>query len=136
MGLDVYLVKKVWETEDFETFTNREDEYYHGKITHNLWKMAKACGLYNILWYPYRLFRTEFANENEEMEYESHCEIQAIQLIEPMERGLKELKSNPAKYKTYNSENGWGLYEHFLPFVEKYLEACKQYPDLLVRVDK
>jgi hypothetical protein len=53
-----------------------------------------------------------------------------------MEKGLKELKSNPEEYRTYDASNGWGLYEHFVPFVEKYLEACKSYPELLVRVDR
>ena len=136
MSLDVSLVKTVWITEDFETFTNRDDECYHGNITHNLGAMADACGLYDVLWRPYRLFRTEFANYDEEMEYESRCEIKAKQLIEPMGKGLKELKSNPEKYKAYDSPNGWGLYENFVPFVEKYLKACKKYPDLLVQVDR
>ena len=136
MSLDVSLVKRVWETEDFETFTNREDKYYHGNITHNLNKMAGACGLYDVLWRPYWLSRTEFANYDEEMEYESQCEIQARQFIEPMEKGLKELKSNREKYEKYNSPNGWGMYEHFLPFVKEYLAACKKYPSLIVRADR
>jgi hypothetical protein len=136
MSLDVRLVQKVWETEDFETFTNREDEYYTANITHNLGEMADACGLYEVLWRPYLLFRKDFENYDEEMEYEDSLTIKARQLIEIMEKGLRELKSHPEKYKAYDSPNGWGLYENFVPFVEKYLKACKKYPDLLVQVDR
>ena len=32
--------------------------------------------------------------------------------------------------------NGWGMYEHFVPFVEKYLEACKEYPDAVIEVSR
>lgn len=36
--------------------------------------------------------------------------------------------------ETFNSDNGWGMYVNFVPFVEKYLNACKQYPDAKVEV--
>jgi hypothetical protein len=136
MSLNVRLVQKVWETENFEKFTNREDKYYTANITHNLGKMAKACGLYEVLWRPYLLFRKDFENYDEEMEYEDSLTIKARQLIKIMEKGLRELKSHPEKYKTYDSPNSWGLYENFVPFVEKYLKACKKYPNLLVQVDR
>jgi predicted nucleic acid-binding Zn-ribbon protein len=36
--------------------------------------------------------------------------------IEPLEKGIKELESNPDKYKAYNPPDGWGSYEDFVRF--------------------
>jgi hypothetical protein len=44
-------------------------------------------------------------------------------------RGLALLTSDPERFKAFNSPNGWGMYEHFVPFVAKYLEACVTHPD-------
>jgi hypothetical protein len=43
------------------------------------------------------------------------------------------MKSYPARFEKHNSPNGWGLYKHFLPFVEEYLSACEAHPDADVR---
>jgi len=84
------------------------EEVYEANITHNLWAMAKACGIYEVLRHPTQKY--------------------AWEIIPTIEKGLKKLKDKPSFYQKYNSENGWGMYEHFVPFVEKYLEACKKYP--------
>ena len=84
---------------------------YSANITHNLGNMADAAGIYKALWRP---------DENG-IEY-------AHQLLEPLQRGLDLLKADPTKYQAFDSPNGWGLYIHFVPFVEKYLQACHQYP--------
>ena len=52
----------------------------------------------------------------------------------PLRAGLALLKSDPERFKKFDSPNGWGLYVHFVPFVEKYLEACEQNPDSAVEV--
>ena len=95
----------------------RKTEVYWANITHNLGKMASKvkCGkysLYEYLWKP------------DEIKIKT-----AKQLIKPLTEGLAELKSKPKKYEKYNSPNSWGMYENFVPFVEKYLEACKENPD-------
>ena len=46
------------------------------------------------------------------------------------------MKARPEHYKKFDSEYGWGLYIHFLPWVEKYLEACKNYPDAEISVSR
>jgi hypothetical protein len=43
---------------------------------------------------------------------------------------------DPERFEVYDSPNGWGLYEHFVPFVEAYLEACEKYPDAEVSVSR
>ena len=47
-----------------------------------------------------------------------------------------ELKSRPEYFKQFNAANGWGTYEHFVPFVEGYLDACLQYRDAIVGVSR
>jgi hypothetical protein len=90
----------------------RPTEVYSANITHNLNKMAEAAGIYEALWRP------------EELGIR-HAGL----LIEPLSVGLAKLKADPMYYSQFNAPNGWGMYENFVPFVEKYLEACKANPD-------
>lgn len=95
------------------------NEIYSANITHNLGEMAEAAGIYKHLWRP------------EEIEI-----TKAKQLIEPLKTGLELLKSDPIRFEKFNSPNGWGLYIHFIPFIEKYLSACIDNPDADVRVNR
>lgn len=81
-------------------------------ITHNLGAMAREAGIYMHLWRPDELGVKE-----------------ARELIAPLQEGLAKLKADPEKYKKFDAINGWGTYEHFVPFVEGVLDACMQYPD-------
>lgn len=92
---------------------------YSANITHNLGKMASEAGIYQHLWRP------------EELRIKT-----AKRLIKPLEEGLWRLKSDPEHFKKFNADNGWGLYEHFVPFVEEYLEAIKMYPDSQVTTSR
>lgn len=94
-------------------------EVYDCNITHNLALMADACGIYKELWRPDEIDITK-----------------ANQLIIPLTEGLKKLKDNPVYYKTFDSSNGWGLYIHFVPFVERYLNACIENPDSEIYVSR
>lgn len=95
----------------------REVDVYSANITHNLTRMADAAGIYQALWHP-----DEIGIEKAE------------QLIEPLTRGLERLRAEPDRFSTYNSPNGWGLYEHFVPFVARYLDACIENPDAIISV--
>ena len=90
---------------------------YDANITHNLGEMAAAAGIYKYLWRPEELGITT-----------------ARQLIEPLRAGLELLESDPARFKAYNPENGWGSYDGLVRFVREYLEACEAAPDASVRV--
>lgn len=119
MSLDVYLVSPE-PIECHECGHNTKDEHvYKANITHNLNTMADAAGIYEHLWRP------------EEVGVKK-----ASDLIGPLSDGLALLKADPEKFEKLNSENGYGLYEDFVPFVEKYLAACKESPDALVRVSR
>lgn len=93
------------------TINPGEDQVYWANITHNLGPMAREAGIYTHLWRPEQIGVTLAAD-----------------LVEPLTAGLALLRSDPARFKALNSHNGWGRYEHFVPFVERYLEACRQYP--------
>ena len=107
MSLDVYLTAR------------RPTMIYGANITHNLGDMARAADIYQHLWRPEELDITK-----------------AGQLVEPLRAGLALLKSDPERFEKFNSPNGWGMYEHFVPFVEKYLAACEENPDADVRASR
>lgn len=109
MSLDVYLRTKPCE------HCGRSDEGYHANITHNLNKMADAAGIYGIVWHP-----------------EENGVTKAADLIDPLEAAIQDMKANPSKYREYDSPNGWGTYKHFVPWLEEYLEACRENPDAKV----
>jgi hypothetical protein len=99
--------------------SKQREEVYSANITHNLGKMADKAGIYYHLWRPDELrIRT------------------AKRLIKPLEKGLALLKEKPEYFSQFNAENGWGMYEHFVPFVEQYLNACKEYPNAKIETDR
>jgi len=122
MSLDIYLrsgKKIAQECCHCGSKYKTEEEGYWANITHNLGQMADAAGIYEALWRP------------EELKIKK-----AKKLIPLLEEGLRKLKEDPEKYKKFNSPNGWGMYEHFVPFVENYLNACKENPESIVSVSR
>lgn len=120
MSLDVYLNVKRWVSYD-ECKTHAEEivVVYDANITHNLGKMAREAGIYDALWAPKDINKTK-----------------AGEIIDLLEVGLSDLKSRPEHFSKFNASNGWGMYEHFVPFVENYLEACKKYPTATIKVSR
>ena len=104
MSLDVYLTDEAG------------NEVYSRNITHNLSKMAIEAGIYECLWRP-----------------DEHGITHARQIIEPLAAGVTLLATQKRRFEKFNSANGWGLWEHFLPFCADYLQACKDHPDTRVR---
>ena len=107
MSLDFYL-QRVQMTTVFST-----------NITHNLGTMAREAGIYEALWRP-----DEYGYTN------------AGQIIPILQKGLLLLESDPARFKKFNSPNGWGMYEDFVPFVRGVLKACEEYPDTEIAVSR
>jgi len=110
MSLDFYLQY----IED-----GNEIEVFDRNITHNLTNMADKAGIYSCLWRPEEI-KAKHAKD----------------IIKPLEKGLKKLKAKPKYFSKFNSPNGWGMYEHFVPFVEACLEACKKYPNAEIYVSR
>lgn len=92
----------------------REDteEFFAANITHNLGRMAEQAGIYQHLWRPKELDITK-----------------AQQLVGPLTTGLALMLKDPERFQAYNSPNGWGMYEHFIPWLRRLLEACEAHPD-------
>jgi hypothetical protein len=125
VSLDVYLVGperrvtcRCSECDDEHIRISRP-YLYSANITHNLNSMAEAAGIYKHLWRPEEIGVSK-----------------ASELLEPLRVGIALLKSDRAGFEQFNAPNGWGLYEHFVPFVERYLEACELHPDAEVRVSR
>ena len=120
MSLDVYLNRKRYLSYDKgKTYTEDDEQVYWANITHNLGKMASEAGIYEALWRPEEIGKTK-----------------ASEIVELLKKGLADLKARPEHFKKFNSPNGWGTYKHFVPFVQKYLEACKEYPDAVIEVSR
>jgi len=106
----------------FYLYYNNDNNYievFSKNITHNLGLMADKADIYKVLWRP------------DENNY-----IYAKDIIEILELGYISLQENPEYYKEFNSDNGWGIYEHFVIFVEEVLNACKQYPNAIIKVSR
>lgn len=114
MSLDVWL-----EEDPCPSCEREGDIVFEANITHNLSSMANAAGIYKHCWRP------------EEVGVE-----RAQDLTEPLQKGLADMKERPEFYKQFDSPNGWGTYEHFVPWVERYLEACIEFPEARVRVSR
>jgi hypothetical protein len=140
MSLNVYLLrKKMVSYDEGKNYTEETETVYAANITHNLGEMANNAGIYEALWRPHRLKDGYNISENDhegELEFEKKQTTKVSEIIELLEKGLIKLKARPEHFKKFNSPNGWGLYKHFVPFVEKYLNACKKYPDAIIEVSR
>jgi hypothetical protein len=92
---------------------------YDSNITHNLGEMAAACGVYYACWRP----------------EEINCK-KAKHILPMLKSGISLLKKYPDFYKQFDSPNGWGVYEHFLPWLEEYARACEDYPEANIGVNR
>ena len=106
MSLDVRLIQK-------------GEEVYWSNITHNLGKMAQACGVYYACWRP----------------EEINCK-KAKHILPMLKAGIEVLKAEPKHYKKFDSPNGWGLYENFLPWLKNYAKACEENPEAKIEVSR
>jgi hypothetical protein len=114
MSLDVYL-----NGAPCEHCGRGGEGIFEANITHNLGAMADAAGIYKALWRPDEIGITT-----------------AAQLVAPLTVGATWLKANETEARKHDAPNGWGMYEHFVPFVEKYLAACVENPTALVSVSR
>jgi len=94
-------------------------EGFRANITHNLGGMAEEAGIYKVVWRP-----------------EENGIEKAEQLIGPLKVAIAKMGAEPERFKAFDSSNGWGLYDHFLLWLERYLGACREYPSAAVRASR
>jgi hypothetical protein len=139
MSLDVWLIRRRWTSYDAGVTLIEDDEIvYRTNITHNLGEMANKAGIYEALWRPYQL-KSNYNKTNHpkaERFFEETNSVKASEIIEIIQKGLNDLKKRPKYFEKFNSSNGWGMYKHFVPFVEEYLNACIEYPESIVKTDR
>ena len=140
MSLDVEIYRNYHVTYDEgKTLEPQRESLYRSNITHNLNRMADEAGLYEALWRPYHLKKGYNIPEDDhdaEYKFEEANPVRAYEIIPIIEKGLEDMKARPKHYEKFNSSNGWGMYEHFVPFIEEYLKALKEYPEAFVECDR
>lgn len=94
-------------------------EVFSANITHNLNRMAAALGVYQEIW------KSDTVGINF-----------AHQLIPVLESTIQKMKYNPEFYQAFDSPNGYGKYSDLLAWLEEYLDACKQYPEAVITVNR
>jgi len=125
MALDFYLEANETETEcicaccDNVHIRKYIPQLYWANITHNLGIMADVAGIYDCLWRP-----------------DEHGIQSAQQIIEILEKGLKDMKENPDKFTPFTPSNGWGTLDGLIKFTEKVLHACNEYPKAKIRISR
>lgn len=125
MSLDVSLVGTPTEVScccpccSHEHTRKDTPEFFSANITHNLNGMANEAGIYEALWRPEDIGITK-----------------ASQLIAPLRAGVDLMKSDPERFSKFNASNGWGTYVGFVPWIERYLQACEENPDANVEVSR
>ena len=125
MSLSVYLTGKTESVQCVCTqcghkhTRKKTEEWFSASITHNLVPMARKAGIYKPLWYPEKIGISK-----------------AGELIGPLRKALALMKATPSRFKKYNAKNEWGLYENFVPWMERYLAACEEHHDTNVKVSR
>lgn len=94
-------------------------QVFSSNITHNLGNMAAHAGIYYACWRPEEINATH-----------------AKHILPMLKSGIECMKAHPEHYEKFNAPNGWGLYKHFLPWVEEYAEACESFPEATISVDR
>ena len=116
-GQNVEISREEWDAkfpgrEPVIAVQEESDCVFSANITHNLGKMAGEAGVYDVMWRP-----------------DENGITHARQLITPLIIGLADLLARPDFFKQFNPDNGWGDYDGLVSFVERYLAACREYPD-------
>ena len=116
MSLDVYL--------EFEVDAGGPEPrvfcVYEANYTHNCGAMAREAGVYKYVWRPEECEGVQCAGD----------------IIEPLCKGIELMETDPDRFIALNPQNGWGSYDTFVPWLQKYLEACIENPKAKIRVSR
>lgn len=89
---------------------------YDGNFTHNVTPMWNEAGIYDAL-------------------YNSHGK-KVSEVLEALETGLIDMARRPSVYRKMDSPNGWGIYNHALPWLADLVEAARDNKDATICISK
>jgi len=104
---------------DISLFAMRKTRVFDSSITHNLVAMAKAAGIYVLLWRP-----EEIGNPT------------AGELVEPLNSAITDMEARPEYYKQFDAPNGWGTYDTFIMWLHELRDMCEEFPDAEIEVSR
>ena len=127
LDIDLYFEVQTGNTEE----PILQQEVFSANITHNLNRMADKASMYKALWYLTKTEDDFYPRVDRDIPI-----TLAKELLPYLEHGLNQLKTYPEFFKQFSAYNGWGTYEQFIPWLDKLIEACKQYPNALLKVSR
>jgi hypothetical protein len=102
---------------DIDLIETSPHSVFDANITHNLGTMADKAGIYEALWHP------------------GEAGIKkASELAHALASAIADMKARPEYYKSFDSANGWGMYDNFIPWLEKLYHACIMHPNAEIEV--
>lgn len=121
MSLDItlYQGKETVECPHCWQKRERDVEVFSTNITHNLNKMADEAGIYYFLWRPDEIGATL-----------------AKHVTTPIKEGLERLKARPDYFKQFDTENEWGTYKDFIPWLEQLVIALDKNPEATIHISR
>jgi hypothetical protein len=123
-------------------------QIYSDTLTENLRRMAMEADLYEVLWRPelvlasqdtlLNILHLEARGQEKEAAalYKELGVVHAKDLIAKLRVGFARLRTAPDWFRASNPGNGIGSFEDLTSFVEKYLAACEESPDAIVRLHR
>jgi hypothetical protein len=95
----------------------RGEQIHTQNITHNLQPMWHKAGIYDAL-------------------YESEGQVVTDLYVDRIRRAVQEMETNFNDYQKLDSPNGWGLARNALPWLQRWLAACRANPGATIHVSK
>lgn len=97
-----------------EILDTQGQEVFETNITSNLMSMANEASVIDITWGACENVKT------------------AQDMINPLSKGISIMEQDPDRFKAFDSSNGWGTYNDFLPWLKELLNAAIEYPTATV----
>lgn len=123
MSLDLYLQSAVPTTKTCrcadcgnEHAVSEPEVYFDVSITHNLSAMFGHAGVYSILW--------------------RGGGLRAGDVLPKLEAALADMRARPEHFRTFDAPNGWGTYRDAVPWLARVVDACREYPDAVLRCSR
>ena len=121
------------------------DIYFHStdgmgktlRISANYGNMARAVGLQDVLFRPYRINKDYISvgyDQAHERVMDKKISVYGKNLIQHLKAGLKRIQKRSLELKAYEASNGTVTVKEFSALVAEYLDACQVYRETKIEV--